>query len=107
MKCSGSMPPNGQDNRRTGRASGLIEGLGRLGEVLNTRPTERTTRKEYHLRLPERDVVVMPNIEWTVAQKKESGIGMNEAVRLTKVLGTITPPSRIRCNGATSQAFDV
>ena len=57
------MTPNGQDNRRTGRASGLIVGLGRLGEVPDTSPTERTTRKEYHLRLPERDVTARPNIE--------------------------------------------
>ena len=55
--------PNGQDNRRTGRASGLIVGLGRLGEVLNTNPAKRTARKEYHLRLPERDVTARPNIE--------------------------------------------
>jgi len=57
--------PNGQDNRRTGRASGLIVGLGRLGEVPDTSQTERTTRKEYHYRLPERDVTARPNIERT------------------------------------------
>ena len=54
---------NGQDNRRTVRASGLIVGLGRLGEVPDTRPTERTARKEYHFRLPERDVTARSNIE--------------------------------------------
>ena len=57
------MLPNGQDNRRTGRASGLIVRLGRLGEVPDTRPTERTTREEYHLRLPGREATAMPNIE--------------------------------------------
>ena len=64
--------PNGQDNRRTGRASGLIVGLGRLGEVPDTRPTERTTLKEYHLRLPERDVSAMPNIERTQRKKMKA-----------------------------------
>jgi len=57
------MLPNGQDNRRTVRASGLIVRLGRLGEVPDTMPTERTTRKEYHFHLPERDVTARPNIE--------------------------------------------
>jgi len=37
--------------------------LGRLGEVPDTRPTERTIRKEYHFRQPERDVTARPNIE--------------------------------------------
>jgi len=57
------MLPNGQNNQRTVRASGLIVGLGRLGEVPDTSPTERTVRKEYHFRLPERDVSTRPNIE--------------------------------------------
>jgi len=43
-----------------------------LGEVPDTSPAERTTRKEYHLRLPERDVTAMPNIERTQRKKMEA-----------------------------------
>jgi len=66
------MLPNGQDNRRTVRASGLIAGLGRLGEVPDTSPAERTTRKEYHYRLPERDVTARPNIERTQRKRMKT-----------------------------------
>ena len=55
MECAGSMPPNGQDNRRGAAASGLIAGLGRWAKP-DTSPAEHTIRKEYHLRLPELDV---------------------------------------------------
>jgi len=44
------------------KRAGLSMLLGRLAKP-NTRSTERTTRKEYHIRLPERDVTARLNFE--------------------------------------------
>jgi len=71
MECAGSMPPNGQDNRRGAAASGLIAGLGCLAKP-NTSPAERTTREEYHFRLPEQGVSARPNIKRTQRKRMKA-----------------------------------
>ena len=47
----------------------------------DTSPTERTTRKEYHLRLPERDVSARPNIERMRRTSTKVGWSWNAAVQ--------------------------